>query len=250
MLSYFSFFLPLLRRSTFSLLQQPNLPAAFTCSTTGFLFASLRTSIMSSLISSSTTCDGKLLSIYSWIAFVFLCCPSRRIQGGYATHEDQSQWLWNIYFFLIRQSTVDTCKITSLLLLCLPALTRKVSAGSSSVPMQTSTQSCFLHIKSNSLFSPTQYDYTNQNLFSDTCCSTSFTTLLLTGRTDEKNILASMFLGFQGPSSAIESLTLFCSWDSADRAGAVFLTPEIMNFQASLSPESLFLFPKPKLWKK
>lgn len=109
---------------------------------TCFLFVSFRTRIISSFICSSTTSDRKMLSTYSWIACVFLCYPSRRIQDGYATHEDQILWLWHIS--VISQSAADSCNITSPLLLCLPALTHKVSAGSSSVPTQTSIMhSCF-----------------------------------------------------------------------------------------------------------
>lgn len=134
----FLFFLCLLRRSHCCSSQR-----CFTLSTTVFLFVSLRTSVMPSFISSSTTCDRKMLSTYSWIAFAFLSCPSRRIQDGYATHEDQSLWLWNIYFFLIRQSVADNCNITSPLLLCLPALTHKVSAGSSSLCSHLSMHSFF-----------------------------------------------------------------------------------------------------------
>lgn len=142
MQSYFLFFLT---SQETTLLQQPKLPSAFTLWATGFFFffVSLKTSTTSSFISSSTTCDGKMLSAYSWIAFVSLCCPSRRIQDGYATHEDQSLWLWNIYVFLIRQPAADNCNITLPLLLCLPALTHKVSACSSSLCTQTSMHSCF-----------------------------------------------------------------------------------------------------------
>lgn len=127
-----------------SSLQQPKLPSAFMRSILGFVckFQDQHHVFIHQFLNYMWHKDFVNVHLNCFCLSVL----SFQKNSGWLCHTWGSKLVILTYlFFIIRQSAIDNCNIKSPLLLCLPALTHKVSAGSLCVPSQTSMHSCFSH---------------------------------------------------------------------------------------------------------